>query len=208
MTRILRFAKRLALPALLAGLLLVLAQVVFATPPIASFTPTINPGAPGCGSVTFTDTSTDSENDVQTVEWDFGDGETGSGSSVTHQYGGTGPFHVTMTVTDADTGGDGVETGTAAQDITIPNAAPSATIGVSANPQAGQPITFTANPTDTDGTIPGTGYAWDFGDGTTGTGASVPHTFDDHVAHTVSLVVTDNCGTPSAAATQAVTPGN
>jgi hypothetical protein len=205
MTRILRFAKRFALPALLVGLLLALAQVVFATPPDASFTPTINPGAPGCGSVTFTDTSTDAENDVQTIEWDFGDGQTGSGSSVTHQYATPGPFHVTMTATDADTGGDGIETGTASQDITIPNLAPTATIGVSANPQAGQPISFTANPTD-DGTI--TGYAWDFGDGTTGSGATVQHTFDDHVAHTVSLVVTDNCGTPSVAATQDVTPGN
>jgi PKD repeat protein len=205
MSRSLRFAKRLALPALLAGGLLVLAQVVFATPPIASFTADVTAGAPGCGSVTFTSTSTDAESDIQTIDWDFGDGTTGSGSPVTHQYATPGPFTVNMTATDADAGGDGIESDTATQQVQIPNTAPTAGFGVSANPQAGQPITFTSTSTDT-GTI--TGYAWDFGDGSNGTGAAPTHTFADHTTHSVSLVATDNCGVQSAAAATEVTPGN
>src|SRR4051812_16518991 len=103
MIQTLRYVKRLALPALLAGTMLIAAQVVFATPPVASFTADVTPGAVACGSVTFTDTSTDAESDVQTITWDFGDGTTGSGSTVTHPYATPGPFQVSMTATDADT---------------------------------------------------------------------------------------------------------
>ena len=45
---------------------------------------------------------------------------------------------------------------------------------------------------DPDGTL--TAYAWDFGDGTTGTGAKVTHTFTGGTDRTVTLSVTDNQG--------------
>jgi PKD repeat protein len=207
MTRILRFGKRFALPALLAGGLLVVAQVVFASPPIASFDASVQPGIPatGCKSVTFTSTSIDLEGDIDTIQWDFGDGATGSGQSVTHTYATDGSKHVTMTATDLDTLGDGVESDTAEKDVVIANTAPTASFTPPAGLQAGQAGTFTANATD-DGTI--ASYAWDFGDGTTGTGAAPQHTYNDHDPHTVGLTVTDNCGATGAAAPQQVTPGN
>jgi PKD repeat protein len=204
MTRILRFAKRFALPALLAGGLLLVAQVVFASPPIASFTPTVTPGAPGCGSVTFTDTSTDPEGDIDTIQWDFGDGQTGSGSSVTHQYATAGPFDVTMTATDLDTAGDGVESNSATQTVSIPNTPPSATFTDTYNATNGA-TAFSATPID-DGTV--TGYAWDFGDGDAATGQAPPaHAYTGHAAQNVTLTVTDNCQASAQVARQ-VTPGN
>jgi PKD repeat protein len=207
MTRILRFGKRFALPALLAGLLLVVAQVVFASPPVASFTATVNPGAPGCGSVTFTDTSTDPESDIDTIQWDFGDGQTGSGSSVTHQYATAGPFTVNMTATDLDTAGDGVESNTATQSVSIPNTLPSATFTdtySAAGATAGQ-TAFAATPID-DGTV--TNYAWNFGDGT-GTGQDASHAYTGHTPPTqnVTLTLTDNCQA-TGQVTRAVTLGN
>jgi PKD domain len=45
---------------------------------------------------------------------------------------------------------------------------------------------------DNDGTI--TSYAWNFGDGTTGSGATVSHTCTAPPNYTVTLTVTDNGG--------------
>ncbi|MWA04176.1 PKD domain-containing protein [Actinomadura sp. LD22] len=45
---------------------------------------------------------------------------------------------------------------------------------------------------DPDGTV--AGYAWDFGDGTTGTGAKPSHTYTSAGEHTVTLTVTDDKG--------------
>jgi PKD repeat protein len=46
--------------------------------------------------------------------------------------------------------------------------------------------------TDPDGTI--ASYAWDFGDGTTGSGLNVQHTYALPSGYNVTLVVTDNTG--------------
>ena len=45
---------------------------------------------------------------------------------------------------------------------------------------------------DSDGTI--TNYAWKFGDGTTGSGPAVSHTYASPGTYTVTLTVTDNGG--------------
>ena len=45
---------------------------------------------------------------------------------------------------------------------------------------------------DSDGTV--VGYAWDFGDGTTGSGATLNHTYTAGGTYTVVLTVTDNDG--------------
>ncbi len=50
---------------------------------------------------------------------------------------------------------------------------------------------------DVDGTI--TAWAWDFGDGTTGTGATPSHKYASGGTYSVTLVVTDNTGHQSRA---------
>jgi type II secretory pathway pseudopilin PulG len=53
-------------------------------------------------------------------------------------------------------------------------------------------VTFTAVASDSDGTI--ASVSWDFGDGTTGTGASITHTYASYATYTVINTVVDNGG--------------
>jgi PKD repeat protein len=70
-------------------------------PPVASFV--FSPQDPVAGElVTFTSTSTDSDGQITTWQWDFGDGNTAQGEIVNHTYTEAGDFTVTLTVTDND----------------------------------------------------------------------------------------------------------
>jgi len=84
-----------------------------------------------------------------------------------------------------------------------PNVAPVASFTVTC-PQA----TCTVDGTGSTDTAPGTvaSYAWDFGDGTTGTGVTATHTYATGGSKTITLVVTDNQGLASAPATRTATP--
>jgi PKD repeat protein len=90
-------------------------------------------------------------------------------------------------------------------------------------PPAGTPtaaFTFSPSPAvanqalifDASSSQPGTGatqvvdYNWSFGDGSTGTGRTVSHTFDIGATHSVTLTVTNDRGL-SASTTQAITVG-
>jgi|GEM_PF-2718480 len=44
--------------------------------------------------------STDPDGTIESYEWDFGDGDSGTGEKVSHTYGETGDYEVTLTVTD------------------------------------------------------------------------------------------------------------
>jgi len=81
-------------------------------------------------------------------------------------------------------------------------------VGVTAPPPNQPPVAaFTSNATfldasfdasgssDPDGTI--ASYAWDFGDGATGTGATATHSYAAAGTFTVKLTVTDDKGTPT-----------
>lgn len=84
-----------------------------------------------------------------------------------------------------------------------PNVAPVASFIVTC-PQA----TCTVDASGSTDTAPGTvsSYAWDFGDGTTGTGVTTTHTYATSGPKTITLVVTDNQGLASAPTTRTANP--
>jgi PKD repeat protein/uncharacterized protein YraI len=59
--------------------------------------------------------------------------------------------------------------------------------------QVGQTITFDGSPSQS-GSSPIAGYGWDFGDGNTGTGATVNHAYSNQGGFQVTLTVTDQNG--------------
>ncbi|MDQ0079666.1 chitodextrinase, partial [Arthrobacter oryzae] len=88
---------------------------------------------------------------------------------------------------------------------TAPNVAPTASFTSTASA-----LTVSVDgsaSTDPDGTL--TGHAWDFGDGSTATGATAQHTYATAGTYTVKLTVTDNTGaTGTTTNTVTVAPAN
>ena len=145
--------------------------------------------------------SSDPDGDALTYSWNFGDGITAddAGSEIVHTYvvPTTGTISYTATVTVADS----QSSSTADLPIMVTNdgsgggATPTATITASRT-SGPAPVTVTFSGADSTpseqptGTI--TQYSWDFGDGSTGSGLEVQHTFTDPGSYTVELTVTDS----------------
>lgn len=131
--------------------------------------------------------STDPDGTVASYAWNFGDGQTGTGPTAQHVYGAAGTYTATLTVTDNQGA-----TGTTSHPVT--------TTPVNQPPTAAftQSVTnLTAafdgsGSTDPDGTI--ASYAWNFGDGQTGTGVTAQRVYGAAGTYTVTLTVTDNRG--------------
>lgn len=140
--------------------------------------------------------SNDPDGTIESFDWDFGDGTTGKGETITHRYGSSGSFTVLLKVTDDDGNVD-----TASQTISVgDNASPVASFFYTpSNPAVNQVIQFNATEShDPDGTI--VSYQWDFGDGSpAAAGVLVDHSFNSKGTYTVYLRVTDNSGNTDSA---------
>ncbi len=97
---------------------------------------------------------------------------------------------------------DGYLSATKSVQVTIPNTPPSASF--TASPITGpEPlnVTFDASRSgDPDGTI--ASYAWDFGDGQTGAGMIVAHSYTTNGTYAAVLTVTDNLGATNSYSSQ------
>jgi PKD repeat protein len=184
------------------------AIVVTNAPPVAQAAVDNDNPYPGA-EVTFDGTeSYDLTGTIVSYSWDFGDNTSGDGEVVTHTFLNGGEYTVTLTVTDNEGatcqvciamnvqpgqsncgGGDGSSCGgNPIKPLAVITGLPSCSGG-----KAGVPLTF-------DGTAsrPAVGdivrYYWDFGDGTTATGAVVQHTYTYANRFVVTLSVTDEGG--------------
>lgn len=140
--------------------------------------------------------STDTDGTIESYQWTFGDGGTGTGLKPSHTYNSEGNYTVNLTVTD----NDGL-TGTASKTLYAepPNQPPEARFNF--NPKVGlYPLTVNFNASgsvDHDGVIDS--YDWVFGDEDIASGSIVTHTFTEKGHYTVTLTVYDDDGASATA---------
>lgn len=132
--------------------------------------------------------SSDPDGTVAGYAWGFGDGTNDTGATTQHTYSTTGTYTVTLTVTDNDGA-----TNTTSQTVQVAPAANQPPTASFTNSCTYLACSFDASTSsDPDGTI--AGYAWNFGDGATGSGAGPQHTYTAAGSYTVKVTVTDNNG--------------
>ena len=161
---------------------------ITAQPPVA------NAGGPYTGKfaspVTFSGAlSTDPQGQSLTYAWNFGDNTTGTGVSPTHTYSAIGPFTVTLTVSNTS----GV-TGSATTTAAIAAIPPVPNAGGTYTGRPTVPVTAFSAAGSTDPQGQALTYAWNFGDGTTGTGVAPPHTYAAAGNYAVMVTATNTSG--------------
>jgi len=133
--------------------------------------------------------SSDLDEDELTYFWDFGDDNTTSGMIVTHYYGETGPYIVTLTVSD------GMFNDSKRIIIFVNNTTPIADAGEDQVGYLGEELVFDgSNSSDPDRRGSIINYTWELGDWSIKYGVSISHSYFDYGTYVVTLTVTDNDG--------------
>ncbi|HET7220226.1 MAG TPA: PKD domain-containing protein [Vicinamibacterales bacterium] len=161
---------------------------------------TVTPSAPQDHQTALFDASA-SQGSIVDYQWNFGDGDRGSGRTAQHAYDAAGTYVATLTVVDPYG-----RTASVSQSITVSaGVSPTAAFVFSpTNPLPTQQVFFNASASRP---APGrtlTSYQWDFGDGTSGSGVQTSHQYALSGTYNVTLVVTDDSG-KTATSTQSLT---
>lgn len=141
-------------------------------------------------TITFTAIGSDSAN-ISSYQWTFGDGGSGTGHSVSHNYTVSGFYDVTLIMTDLN---GCIDTLTRLKFVRVNG--PIAGFNI---PTSGFCLLSSVDFTDlsvSDGIHPITQWIWRWGDGIIDTLTSGPfqHTYATPGVYTVTLIVTDNNG--------------
>lgn len=135
--------------------------------------------------------SADPDGTIASFAWDFGDGQTATGATSSHDYAASGTYQVRLTVTD-NLGATSSQTKSVV--VTVPNKAPVAAMKASC--EALTCSFYGSASSDPGGSV--SSWLWDFGDGQTGTGLTATHAYATVGSHVVTLTVTDNEGASNA----------
>jgi PKD repeat protein len=122
---------------------------------------------------TVTFDASDSTGNINSYNWEFGDGETNNGITTSHSYEEPDTYTVNLTI-------DGEDGSTATTSIDITVTDPLQFSIYPDTPVVGQPITFEASGGDN--------YEWDLGDGTTVNGQQITHSYETDATYTITLV--------------------
>jgi len=135
--------------------------------------------------------SVDSDGEIIRYEWDFGDGQTGEGSVISHAYAKSGIYEVKMSVFDD------ADVQNSVSEIfgrIVINEPPVPKCEFRDVVAAKEMMGFDASKSsDSDGVI--TEYFWDMGDGNSHKGMKINHQYTNPGTYNVKLKVTDNTQT-------------
>jgi len=169
------------------------------TSPSANITAQFTAGSMVSGSCTT------ANSDVVSFAWTFGDGASAAGRVVNHTFSASGSFVVTLT----ETSDRGMAASTTQQvSIGSPDL-PRPTFSTSpGSPAVGDTIFFNASASLAGSGHTLTGFSWDFGDGTTGSGMNTTHIYSAARTYTVLLTVTDESGQSATSAPTSIGIGS
>ncbi len=136
--------------------------------------------------LSFSVSAHDDDDDNLTYSWDFGDGETASGENVKHTWADDGDYIVTVMVSD------GEEEDSESATVSVTNVAPTLSVNGASSGQEAQARSFEADTSDVEADT--VSVTWDFGDGETGSGENVSHTWADDGDYTVTVTASDEDG--------------
>jgi len=168
-------------------------------PPVAVIN--VTPGTTGTApfTVVFDASSSTDDRGIASYAWDFGDGTTATGvMPAAHIYTGCGSYIVKLTVTDYWGNKDYATVIINVGETEGPNAV--ITVTPSTTGTAPFTVYLDASQSSVAGGEEGCGscsivsYSWNFGDGSTGTGVTLNHTYSNVGTYTVVLTVTDSNG--------------
>jgi PKD repeat protein len=168
-------------------------------PPPLSTSFTYTPSSPSTGqTVTFTGSATGGTAPYS-FNWNFGDGTTGTGATVSHSYAASGSLTVGLSTTDAK-----ANTASSSSTITI-SPVLTVTATIPSTGTVGSPVSVSASASG--GSSPYT-FSWSFGDGTTNVaGPTASHTYTASGSYVVRVSATDSASqTASASSSITINP--
>ena len=143
--------------------------------------------------------SFDKDGDSLVYTWDFGDGRTAKGKNVSHRYAKGGTYKATLNIDDGRAMGCSSSSSTVVVDV---NSTPNADINAEDVSCVGKSVKFDGSlSADPDGDR--LNYTWDFGDGTTASGANTKHSYEKGGLYKVTLFVDDGKESDCSGSTQA-----
>ena len=139
----------------------------------------------------LSDMSTQGDAPITSWLWYWGDGQTSTGQNVSHTYMNSGLLTVSLRVTD----GNGCIGERYAQTVNV-SSAPSLSVIAEIDQWCEPPlqVPFRTEVSTAPNVSNSHTLTWDFGDGQTGTGDNMTHTYNSHGHFDVSVTATDSYG--------------
>jgi PKD repeat protein len=139
-------------------------------------------------STQFVSKASDTDGEVVEHSWDFDDGDTAQGPRPEHTFPDDGTYEVTLTATD-----DSGDSSAVTRVVDVQNVPPKVNFTWDpTKPVSLEPVTFTSQARDADGSVES--LTWSFDDGGTDTGSEVVHHFPESGTFEVTLVAEDDDG--------------